>query len=170
MESTTVKEAIEFYNTAVSYIEKNPKERSTLTYGLNKLIMFYRKRVDKGGDIHTEWQNEVNEAIEDIRVKFCEKDTNGVLQEKIYGGGATLVTKKVFTPSQEKACNKEIVNTAKDIEIKWDGKPIELKKHIVPLPPSLDISWIEAFSGFVIDPLTDEEMEKHYIAQAEKKE
>lgn len=171
MEPTVkVKKAIEFYNAAVNYLDRNPKERSSLSYALNKLVIFYRKKVDKGSDLHTDWQNEVNETLEDIRVKYCEKDSAGILKEKTYGEGSNLVVQKVFTPANEKLTNKEIRESAKAIESKWNDKDIELKKHIVALPSTLDINWIEPFTDFVLDPISDEDLEKHYLAQGEKKE
>ncbi len=171
MESTIkVERAIEFYNGAVKYLDKYPKERSSLTYALNKLVIFYRKKVDKGSDLHTDWQNEVNETIEDIRVKHCEKDGAGLLKEKTYGEGHSLVIQKVFMPDKEKIANKEIREAAKSIETKWNDKEIEFKKHIVSLPSTLDINWIELFNDFVLEPVSDEELEKHYLAQGEKKE
>lgn len=166
MESLKYSRLIEFFNAANAYIKGN-EERSTMTFALNKLIMFYRKKIE---NIQRDWQDEVNTEVDEIRVKYCEKDKDtGVFKEKTYGEGGNLVIKKVFTADNERKADKEILAKSREIETKWmDYDIIVIKTHIVPIPATLDISWITVFNDFIFDPLNDDDLQKHYLAQSKK--
>lgn len=167
MESLTYRRLLDFFNPANAYLQDNT-EHSEVGFGLIKLTSFYRKKID---NIQRNWQEEVNEALEEIRVKYCEKDKDGIFKEKTYGEGEKLVIKKVFTPDNEAKANKEIRLKSREIEEKWMNFIItETKTHIVKVPASIDITWIEAFTDFIFDPMSEDELEKHYLAQGEKKE
>jgi len=155
---------IDFNNAGHAYIKRNPDERSTLTFAIQKLLKHYEKPIR---NLQVAWQDELNEKTEDLRVKYCEKDKEtGVFKEKSYGEGEKMVLRKVFTGDNERKCNKEIKDLNKSFEEEWLKKPVELTKvHIVPVPATIDISFISAFEGFVFEPMTEEELEKHYLAQ-----
>lgn len=155
---------IEFNNAAHAYIKRNPDERSTLTFAINKLLKHYDKPIR---NLQNAWQEELNEETEDIRVKYCEKDKDGVFKEKSYGEGEKMVTRKVFTGDNERKANREIKVLNKTKEEEWLNKQVELTKvHIVtPIAPTIDIAFIEAFQGFIFEPMTEEQLEAHYLAQ-----
>jgi len=159
---------IEFNNAGHAYIKNNPDERSTLTFAIQKLLKHYEKPIR---NLQIEWQEELNEKTEDIRVKYCEKEKEtGVFKEKTYGEGANMITKKVFTADNERKANKEIKTLNKELEATWLSRPVELTKvHIVnPIPSKIDIAFINAFEGFVFEPMDEEQLEKHYLAQGKK--
>ncbi len=160
----------EFNNAGYAYIKANPEERSTVTFALTKLLKHYQKPIER---VQKDWQEEVDEQSEDIRVKYCEKDKETqAFKERVYGEGKNLVTRKVFTADNERKANKEIKALNKTMEEKWLKKEIELTKvHIVkPVPATMDILFIEAFKDFIFEPMTEEELEAHYLAQNKKKE
>ena len=166
MEYLKFSRLVEFNNAGRSYLEANSEERSQTTFALNKLLKFYQKTIDK---IQREWQEEINESAEEIRVKYCEKE-DGIFKEKTYGEGKNLITKKVFKSDKEQLANKEIKAKNKEIEQKWmDFIITEIKTHIVPVPAKMDILAIELFSGFIFEPMTDENLQDHYLAQAQEK-
>lgn len=158
---------IEFNNAGHAYIRKNPDERSTVTFALNKLLKHYEKPLK---NLQNEYQEEINEGAEDIRVKYCEKDKEtGAFKEKTYGDGANLVIRKVFTGDNERKANKEIKALNKSLEEKWLNKPIDITKtHILPVPPAMEIGFIAAFEGFIFEPMSDDQLEAHYLAQGKK--
>lgn len=158
----TFSELVKFNNAARGYMGTSPKN-STLTFALQKLLGFYEKKIDK---IQKEWQQEVNEACDEIRVKWCEKDADGVFKEKTYGEGKDMVVKKVFKADNELKCNKEIATKVAELETKFMATVIEEKKtHFVEAPKSLELFLLEAFEGFVIKPMTDEAKLEHHLAQ-----
>lgn len=158
-----------FNGAAHAYLQANPEERSTVTFALNKLIKHYEKPIR---NLQNEATEQVNEEVEDIRVKYCEKDKDsGAFKEKSYGEGNNLQIRKVFTAENERKANKEIKALNKRLEAEWQAKQIELTKvHIVkPVPVSMDIKFIEAFSGFIFDAMSEEELFNHYLAQSKDK-
>lgn len=169
MEPQTVEfsRLIEFNNAGHAYIKGNPNERSTTTFAINKLLKHYEKPIR---NLQIEWQEEINEQSEDIRVKYCEKDKDtGAFKEKSYGEGDKLVTRKVFTPDNERRANKEIKALNKSLEAEWLSKQVPLTKtHIIPVPPAMDILFIEAFKDFIFEPMTEQQLEAHYLAQNKK--
>ncbi len=170
MEPQTVEfsRLIEFNNAGHAYIKMFPDERTTMTFALTKLLKHYEKPIQR---LQTEWQEEVSEGQEDIRVRYCEKDKDtGTLKEKSYGEGKDLIIRKVFTPDNEKKANREIRDLNKSAEEKWLTKSVDVTKtHIIkPVPASIDILFIEAFSGFIFEPMTEDQLEAHYLAQAKK--
>jgi len=159
---------LEFNNLGRGYLQANPKERSTVTFALNKLLKHYENPIKR---TQNEYQEKVNEGAEDIRVKYCEKDSNGAFKEQSYGEGEKLVLRKVFTGDNERKANKEIKALNKTIEDECLKHQVELTKvHIVDVPPQIDIMFIEAFKGFIFAPMTEEQIEAHYMAQNQKKE
>lgn len=160
---------IEFNNAGHDYIRRNPDERSVLTFALNKLLKHYEKPIR---NLQLEWQEEINEGAEDIRVKYCEKDKDsGAFKEKTYGEGDKLQIRKVFSGDNERKANKEIKALNKRLEEEWLKKPIDLTKvHILSVPPAINISFIEFFQEFIFEPMTELQLEAHYLAQANKKE
>lgn len=156
---------IDFNNAGHAYIQANPNERSVVTFALQKLLKHYEKTLLK---IQGEMQEEINEEAEDIRVKYCEKEKEtGILKEKSYGEGKNLVVKKVYTPENEKKANKEIRALNKQKDIDFMTKLVDVTKvHIVPVPPTMGIQFITAFEGFIFEPMTDDQLEAHYLAQA----
>ena len=161
---------IDFNNAGHNYLRMNPDERSTVTFAINKLLKHYEKSLLR---LRGEYQEEINEGAEDIRVEYCEKDEKtGVFKEKTYGEGDKLQVRKVFTGDNERKANKEIKALNKSLEEKWMNKQVELTKvHIVkPVPANMDIAFIEAFKYFIFEPMTEEQLEAHYLAQANKPE
>ena len=165
MQSVKFSRLIEFFNAANVYLKDND-ERSTVSFALNKLIIFYRKKIEK---IQRMWQDEANDTLEDIRVKYCEKDKDGVFKEKVYGEGQNLVIKKVFTGENERKADKEILVASRDLEDYYMNYEVtDIKVHIVDVPPTMDIMWIESFSGFIFKPMSEDELESHYLSQGKK--
>lgn len=161
---------IDFNNAGHNYLRMNPEERSTLTFAINKLLKHYEKPLLR---LRNEYQEEINEGAEDIRVEYCEKDEKtGIFKEKTYGEGDKLQVRKVFTGENERKANKEIKALNKSLEEKWMDKQVELTKvHIVkPIPPGIDIAFIEAFKDFIFEPMTEEQLEAHYLAQGNRPE
>ena len=165
----TFERLIEFNNAAQLYMTRNVGERSQVSHALDKLLRFYQKPLVK---MQEELQSEINEACEDIRVQYCEKEKDtGILKEKTYGEGKDMIVRKVFTAENQRKADKEIKAKTKEIQETWLKKPIsEFKYHIVPVPPQMEIAWIEAFSEFIFEPMTEEQLEAHYLAQAKKEE
>lgn len=157
---------LEFNNAGHTYLSQFPDERSTITFALNKLLKAYDKTITS---TRKKWQDEIDEAAEDIRVKYCEKEEKtGVFKEKTYGEGVGMITKKVFTADNERKANKEIKESNRRIEEKYENELITLHKvHIIkPIPATMHIKYIAAFENFIFEPMTEEEFEAHYLAQA----
>lgn len=169
MEQNTTTEfsrLIKFNNAGHSYLQENQDERSTTTFALIKLLNHYQKPIER---LRNQWQEEQNEQAEDIKVKYCEKEKDGLFKEKSYGEGKNLIIKKVFTPENEKKANKEIRELNKRLEEEWMSKQVDLTKvHFVDVPPSIGVAYIEAFEGFIFKPMTDEQLLAHHIAQEKK--
>lgn len=158
---------IEFNNAGHAYISSNPDERSTVTFAIQKLLKAYKKTLE---NTRKKWQDEIDEAAEDIRVRYCEKEEKtGVFKEKTYGEGVNMITKKVFTADNERKANREIRESNRALDAKYADAPIELHKvHIVEIPATMGILFIEAFTDFIFEPMSEEALKAHYLAQAKQ--
>jgi hypothetical protein len=155
---------LEFNNAGYSYLKEFPDERSTVTFALQKILKAYKKPLEK---TRKKWQDEVDELSEDVRVKYCEKDKEtGAFKEKTYGDGPNLVIRKTYSGDNERKANKEIKEINRTLAEKYENEPIELHKvHIVDIPTSMGIGYVEAFADFIFKSLTEEELQAHYLAQ-----
>ncbi len=166
MESLKFSRLVEFNNAARAYLGNFPDERSKTTFALDKLLKFYQKKIEA---IQAAWQKELNEDTDDIRALHWDTDENGNFKEKTYGEGKDMVIRKIFKGKQELVCNKLIRAKSAELEKKWMDKDIEeIKTHIVPVPKSMDIAFIEVFQDFIYAPMDEAKLEAHYMAQGKE--
>lgn len=157
---TTTKSLLTFLAYAKQYIARFPNERSQLTFALNS------KYINKLKKWHEEVERTLNDKKEELEGKYCVKDekTQGFLEREVFAGNQ-IVFKKHFTEDGDKKRKEEYDK----FEEKILSESFEFQEYVVPVPPLIDISWVEAFSGFVFKEMGEEEMEKWYLAQEEQK-
>lgn len=151
--NTTVKKTIEFSNAALEFLNSNKEIRTPFTYALSKVQKKCVPVIEK-------FQKELNEFAEDQRVELCEKEKDGTMKEKETDGRV----RKVFTADSEKALRKSI-REKEDILLK---ESVEISEHISKdeFIPNLNLFYIEAFEGFVIPTLSEDQKEALYLKQS----
>ena len=156
---TTFKKAIQFELYANAYLKSNPKERSAFTLALEKILSRPSFKKDLA-----EFRYDLSEQVDKIRGEYREKDKDGNFKEKIIGEGTVNATiMPVFKPGEEDKFKRAV----KDMESKRLESELSFKPHIVPIPPKLDIKYIEPLTGFVFEAMDEKELEDFYLKQAE---
>ena len=158
----TYRDLITFEQVGADYLKNNPKERSQLTLALEKVL----KRV---ANALVTYRQDWNEEVEKLRGEYREKEKDGTFKERQVTVGDKINLLPVFLPEKE----KELKDKVREIEQEWLNKevPVErVKPHIVPPPAKLEIRYLEPFFGFVLAPMTEEEIDQHYLKQADLKD
>jgi hypothetical protein len=155
----TFRQARSFEEYANLYLSERPNERTQLSLAISKVLS---RVLDKIKPLRRDFEDEKELLIAKFREK--EKDGSFKVREISVGGGVQLLP--VFLPEKERECNSEI-RILNDKML--DEKTIDIRTHIVPIPPDLDLRFIEPFSNFVIKPMSEEDIDSHYLAQAQPK-
>ena len=161
-QKTTFRKALQFEGHANEYLKKNPKERSAFTLALEKILgreSFKRALAD--------FRYELQEEVEKLRGDFREKDKDGNFKERIIGEGtANASILPVFKPGEEDKFKKKV----KDMETERldEADAFTFKPYLVPAPKTLEFRYIEPLTGFVLDPMNEEQLDQFYLAQEVK--
>ena len=155
----TKKDLATFLGFAKQYTERFSKERSRLTFALNKFSDKYKKFKEK-------YQRDLQEKRAELEAKHClkEKDTQVFVEKEVVVQGQ-VIFRKSFTKEAEAELKKEFDAFEED----YGSKEIEFTPFIVPVPEKIDITWVKEFTGFVFEPMTEEQEEAWYLAQQEDK-
>jgi len=155
----TKKDLVTFLGFAKQYTNRFSKERSKLTYILNKFSDKYKKFNEK-------YVKELTEKRAELEVKYClkDKETQAFVEKEVIVQGQ-VIFRKSFTKEAEAELKKEY----DAFEEKLGAEEVEFEPYIVPIPDKIDITWVKEFTGFVFNPMTEEEEEKWYLAQQEDK-
>ena len=147
-----------FLGFAKQYTDRFSKERSRLTLALNKFSDKYKKFKEK-------YQHDFQEKRAELEAKHClkEKDTQVFIEKEVVVQGQ-IIFRKSFTKEAEAELKKEFDAFEED----YGSKDVDFTPFIVPVPDKIDITWVKEFTGFVFNPMTEEEEEAWYLAQQEE--
>lgn len=153
----TTKTLMRFLRAAEAYVNLNPKERSKVTYALNKLT----KRLETIAD---RYRKSRADKMEDIQAELCSKDEKGNFLETHVEAAGQLFFRKKFTKDGDSASKKKIDEAYEKI----DSELVEFEPHIVDVPSDINISFYNEFKGFIFKEMSEGEEEKWYLAQQEE--
>lgn len=159
MTKITTKELVRQLRLGEYYIKCFPKERSKLTYALQKLALKYKKVLEN-------YSKDRAEAMEAAQVEYCSKDKDGNFLETHHEVGGQVIFRKRYTKENEARYKAAVDEAYKLI----DGATVDFEPHLVPVPDAIDITWVQELTGFVFKEMTPEEEEKWYMSQKEKED
>lgn len=156
---TTKKQLFTFIGYAKQYVGKAQKERSILTFALQKFIDKYKKFTD-------EYQSDLNEKRSELEAKHClkEKGTDAFIEKEVIVG-QQVIFRKSFSADGDQKMKKEMDK----YEEGYGSTTIDFTPYVVPVPALIDISWVKEFTGFVFNEMTEKEEQEWYLNQEEVK-
>jgi hypothetical protein len=151
------REVVTFRNAAALYLQEHPKERTHLSFVLEKLIKKYAPFVEDWSAIQRE-----------LRIKHASKDprTKNIIETQ-YGEGENAVIRYSYTEENQLAMDKEINERYNGTE---DGQyKIVVPKNNIPIQlEQIDSLWLDAFTPFVFEPMEDDVKLQWYLNSAKK--
>ena len=160
--NVTLEELVLFRDAVNRYINKYPKERSVLTFGLLKLSAKYEK-------VQKREAAKATEKIDELTVRLASiKDGNLIENRFDYSTGEKDATniRYSYTPEKKIELDRAVSKINEELKI----QPIEIEPFYVDIPKNFDWSFYPFFKNFVFKPMSEEEEINAYITSpAEEK-
>lgn len=161
-----------FLNAAGLYVDKHPKERSQLTFALTKQAQRVEEKRKK---LTADLQAELNEEEIKHASVYADGESKGNLIEKKFDiktgqDSSKEQTQVRYAYTPEKL--KELQKKQRAITESYESKTIDLsppfksEPYYVAVPDGLDLKFLDAFTDFVLAPLSEEDEMRVYMAQA----
>lgn len=151
----TLEELVIFRFKASVYLEKNNKERSKVTFALQKLSQKYEKK-------QQELNAELQEKVDKVTVQYASlKDGNLIENRFDHKGsrGEETQIRYAYTAEKKIQLDAEISKLKKE----YQNMEIDVDPFHVDIPEGFDMSFYPYFKDFVFKPISEEEEMEIYL-------
>lgn len=159
----TLEELVTFRFKASVYQDKKKKERSKVTFALQKLSQKYEKK-------QQELNAELQEKVDKVTVQHASLKDGNLLENRFdfkegFKGESTQI-RYSYTAEKKIQLDAEISKLKKE----YQNMEVEIDPFHVDIPEGFDMSFYPYFKDFIFKPISEEEEMELYLKQKSEPE